>query len=215
MNQSGAVAAKALLPKGIDISFDQTNPMAVNWVKNHAAELVTQNIMLTSQQAIREIIQRSFEEGLTPRHAATLIREQIGILPMHAEAVENYRQALIEKFKSQGLLTWESDSARLATRYATQMINYRAKNIARTETIRASNQGQKELWNQAIEQDLLRENEWEREWITDETERTCNICSTLNGTRAAMNGTFPGGYEMPPDPHPSCRCSVGLVRKTE
>lgn len=216
LNKSGAVAAKQLLPKGMKISFDQTNPVAVDWVKAHAAELVTQNVIPTSQEAIRAIIQRSFEQGITASDAARLIREHIGILPRHADAVERYRQALIKRFKDQGSLVWEADSTRLAGRYAQQLINYRAKNIARTETIRASNQGQKELWSQAVDEELLAPAEWEREWIADETETTCEICQGLDGKRAPLlNGTFPGGYDMPPDPHPSCRCGVGLVRIEE
>jgi hypothetical protein len=134
--KAGAVAARQLLPKGIKISFDQTNPAAVEWVRAHAAELVTQNIIPTTQESIRKILTRAFEEGITPADAARLIREYIGILPRHADAVEKYRQALIKKFRDDyKYVTWESDSARLAGRYAQQLINYRAKNIARTECL--------------------------------------------------------------------------------
>jgi hypothetical protein len=87
------------------------------------------------------------------------------------------------------------------------------KGLYTGNTIRASNEGQQQLWNQAIEQELIDPNEWEREWIADETERTCEICMGLDGTRAPIDGTFEGGYARPPDPHPSCRCAVGLVRK--
>lgn len=214
LNKSGEAAARGLVTKGIDIAFDTTNPNAVNWAKQHAAELVMQNIIPQSQEAIRDIIVRAFQEGIPPREAARLIREVIGILPAHADAVEKYRQELMDKFKGFGYPDWQAQADRLAARYAQQLINYRANNIARTETIRAANRGQHELWNQAVDKGLLRKAEWVREWIADETERTCPICQALNGQRVPLDGVFPGGYDMPPA-HPSCRCSIGLVRILE
>lgn len=214
LNKSGAAAAKALLPKGIKASFKQTNPESIAWVRTHAAELVTKNVIPTSQEAIRNIILRSFEQqDLTPAGAARLIREHVGILPNHTDAVEKYRQSLIAKFKAQGSVTWESDSSRLAMGYARKLVNYRAENIARTETIRACNKGQHALWRQAVSDDLLTPAEWERVWIASDP---CGICIGLNNTRAPLEGPFRYGgksYMMPPDPHPSCRCAVGLVRK--
>jgi hypothetical protein len=209
LNKSGAVAAKALLAKGINISFDQTNPAAVEWVRAHAAELVTQNILPGAQESIRLIIQRAFDEGIPPYPASILIREHIGILPRHVDAVIKYQNSLIDKY---GI----DEAARRAGKYADKLLRYRAKMISRTECIRASNVGQQILWQSAVDKDLLRPDEWEREWIADETERTCEVCQGLDGKTAALiGGTFPGGYEMPPDPHPQCRCSVGLVRKEQ
>jgi SPP1 gp7 family putative phage head morphogenesis protein len=207
LDKSAAVAAK-MMPKGISIIFNKTNPEAVAWVEARCAELITQNIIPESRAAIRDIMLRAFNKGIPPRSAARLIREHIGILPRHAEAVNKYYASLVEELG-------EEEALRLAEKYAQKLINYRAKNIARTETIRASSQGQHELWRQAVEEDLLDPNEWERVWIADETERVCGICQGLEGQRAPMDGPFPGGYMMPPDPHPSCRCAVGLQRKEE
>jgi hypothetical protein len=140
LDKSGAVAAKSM-PKSMDISFDETNPEAVAWARNRAAELVERNIIPDSKDAIRAIITRSFEEGITPASSARLIREHIGILPRHADAVETYRQMLIDAGRT------EDDAAGLAARYAQKLVNYRANNIARTETINASSAGQDALWN--------------------------------------------------------------------
>ena len=214
LNKSGAAAAKALVQKGIPISFDQVNPAAVEWVTAHAAELVTQNIIPSTQEAIRAILVRSFEEGETTADAARLIREHIGILPRHAAAVEKYRQSMIAFFTEKGIPSALADANNLAMGYARKLLNYRAKSIARTETIRAANEGQQFLWNQAIGKDVIRENEWEREWIADESERTCPTCSALHGTRAPMRGPFEGGFMMPPA-HPMCRCSIGLAEKEQ
>ncbi len=210
LDKSAAVAAK-MLPKDIGISFDQTNPAAVAWVKEHVAELIDLNIIPESQAAIRAIILRSFEEGIAPMDAARLIREHIGILPRHAEAVEKYRQELLTKFREQKLITAEQDAMRLAERYASKLINYRAKNISRTETLNASAAGQDALWQQAISEDLMDPAEWERVWIGGETERSCKPCQNLSNTTAPMNGPFAGGI-MRPTRHPSCRCTLGAQR---
>lgn len=219
VDQSGVETAKAMLDQGIDLSFTVKNPRAILWAKNHAAELIQQNIMPSSQQAIRELIERSFVDGITAPDTARQIREHIGILPRHGRAVDKYRKGLYKKFQGFGYIDWKSQADRLAERYAQKLINYRSKNIARTETIRASNEGQQEAWEQAIDKDLIRESRFEREWIADQTELTCPICRSLDSERAPLrDGLFKCSYnekyyKKPPDPHPSCRCGVGLVKK--
>lgn len=207
-----AKASEAYLPKGIKISFDQTNPRSVEWVKAHAAELVRQNIMPNSQQAIREIIRRAFEEGIAPRDAARMIREYIGILPRHALAVERYRQGLLKKFTDQGLITAASDAARLAEKYAAKLIRYRAQVIARNEVVVAANRGQRELWLQGVEQRVINPDKLWREWIVSDDDRLCEVCEPLEGTHAEIDGDYPSGLE-PGEAHIMCRCTSGLVAK--
>ncbi len=75
-------------------------------------------------------------------------------------------------------------------------------------TIRASNSGQRDLWRQAQEQGLLKGAM--RVWITADDDRTCDICDDLDEEEAGMDEEFAPGIMEPPDPHPSCRCSVAL-----
>ena len=210
LNQGGAIAARAMLPRGIDIAFDTTNPAAVSWVQQHAAELVTQNISPTTREAIRTLMEESFVQGITPAQTARMIRDHIGILPRHVNAVLRYREELLQRFPLE-------EAERRAQRYAQQLRNFRARMIARTETIRASNQGQHELWRQAMHDGLMNREEWERIWIASDA---CEICNSLHGTRAPMDGMFlcafnGQSYKMPPDPHPQCRCACGAVKKEE
>jgi hypothetical protein len=203
LNKSGAQAAKSLSSNGIPITFNQTNPKAVNWIIEHAAEMVTKNVMPSSQQAIRDLIHKSFADGVTPYNTAIKIRDQIGLLPTHIDAVENYRLGLINGGMAEAAANLK------AGKYAEQLIKYRAENIARTESIRALSEGQQQLWNQAIEKGLLIEDEWERVWIASDP---CSICDALNESTAPINEPFEGGYMYPPDPHPSCQCVVALQR---
>ena len=88
----------------------------------------------------------------------------------------------------------------------------RAETIARTETMRASNQGQKELWDQATDAGLLTGDE-EQEWIVTPDDRLCPICEPMDGVTAPMNGQFKldtGESVDGPPAHPNCRCTIAL-----
>lgn len=87
----------------------------------------------------------------------------------------------------------------------------RAENIARTETMRASNQGQLEAWDQATEAGVLTGDE-KKEWIVTPDDRLCPICEPMEGELAPLDGTFDvdGTRVDGPPAHPRCRCTVGL-----
>lgn len=88
----------------------------------------------------------------------------------------------------------------------------RADTIARTETMRASNQGQLEAWNQAKQAGLLLGNE-QIEWITTPDDRLCPICEPLDGQKIAFGEQFDveGDKVYSPPAHPRCRCATGLA----
>jgi hypothetical protein len=58
----------------------------------------------------------------------------------------------------------------------------RAELIARTETMRASNEGQQEAWDQAVEEGLLTGNE-QQEWIVTPDDRLCPSASPSTASR--------------------------------
>lgn len=92
----------------------------------------------------------------------------------------------------------------------------RAETIARTESMRASNQGQLEAWKQATDEGLLTGDE-EQEWIVTPDDRLCPVCEPLDGTKAPLGGMFDtelGKVDGPPL-HPNCRCTIGLSVRTE
>jgi SPP1 gp7 family putative phage head morphogenesis protein len=87
----------------------------------------------------------------------------------------------------------------------------RAEAIARTETMRASNEGQLEAWDQATEAGLLTGDE-KKEWIVTPDDRLCPICEPMEGAVAAMDEDFDvdGDKVDAPPAHPNCRCTVAL-----
>lgn len=87
----------------------------------------------------------------------------------------------------------------------------RADVIARTETMRASNEGQSQLWGQAVDAGLLTGLE-QKEWITTPDDRLCPICEPMDGETVGLNERFSveGDSIDGPPAHPSCRCTLGL-----
>ena len=84
---------------------------------------------------------------------------------------------------------------------------------ARTEIIASAHQGQKEAWQQAVDEGLLDSSETNREWITTDDDRLCPICEPMNGQIVGLGEAFLDGdgedVEEPPV-HPNCRCTVGI-----
>ena len=85
----------------------------------------------------------------------------------------------------------------------------RAELIARTETMMAANEGQRQAWQQAITKGLLSDRA-RRVWISTEDQRICPQCEALDGQKADMDGEYPGGVSGPPV-HPNCRCTEGIA----
>ena len=199
--------------------FDVTNPEAVIAAEQHAAEMVTA-ISEESRSAINRIVQRMFTEGIPPKQAAALVQKVVGLTEIQAGAVVNLHQRILT---SPGALIYAGKTPirvpqggmgaaqldRVLTKYADRLTRQRAMNIARTETIRAANEGQMQLWRQAVSRGELAR-DIKHEWIASFTERTCAICQGVNGEIVPVGQPFSIGVTNPPA-HPMCRCSTGLV----
>lgn len=88
----------------------------------------------------------------------------------------------------------------------------RAETIARTETMKASNDGQQLLWEEAAEKGLLTGLE-KKEWIVTPDDRLCPVCEPMDGVQVELGGFFSVGGEQleGPPAHPNCRCTIGLA----
>lgn len=92
----------------------------------------------------------------------------------------------------------------------------RAATIQRTETLNATNLGQRFTWMQAMEDGLLRKDALVK-WVTTPDDRLCKWCSKMANTSIQV---FDDGFtrsdgqgiiEAPPL-HPNCRCTVAITR---
>jgi hypothetical protein len=193
-------------------SFDITNPEAVTWIRAHAAELVA-DVTDETRMAIRALVQRSFQEGIAPRKLARMIREHIGLTRVHSNALFNYQNSLEEAI-TEGSQAAFDRAPKLFQRYHDRLLRYRANNIARTETITASAEGQKQLWSQMEGQGFLDKDDGYKAWLVTRDERLCPICApipTMNGPIPRKDAfKTPRGDMMGPPAHPQCRCSWRL-----
>jgi len=196
--------AEALKIPQVSIRFDIVNPEAVAFIREHAAELIRE-WGTSSLEAIRALIQASFTEGITPTKLARLIMDSgIGLTQRQIEAIQRFRQGLIEAGKS------EAQIERMVARMAQRALRYRAEMIARTEIIRASREGSQALWRQAQEAGLIGSGAMQ-EWLTAEDERTCLICEPLDHVKVPLDEQFPGEGGDGPPAHPQCRCALRLI----
>ncbi|RJQ04431.1 MAG: hypothetical protein C4551_10785 [Bacillota bacterium] len=205
--QAAQASVRYLPPRlRLELRFDLLNPRAVDWVRTHSGELIRE-VTDETRLAVREVIRRAFEEGMHPYTSARHIRSMVGLTRRQAQAVDNFRRRLVEE----GVAGEKLDKRVEA--YRQRLVRWRAKNIARTETLRASNEGQQELWRQAAEQGLIDPAVTRKEFITTPDDRLCDICAPLDGQRVGLEESFQTelGPVLTPPVHQQCRCAMRLV----
>lgn len=222
--RAGRIAAKAKPP--FKLNFDRTNPRAMEWAATRSASLVT-SVNTETRGAIRGVIQSAFAEKIAPREAARLIQPLVGLTQRDAGAVLNLRARLLTSLGkvvfagSRRIEVPESVTSEFLDKqtgaYSDRLLAGRALNIARTETIAASVEGQRELWLQARDQGLLTGREL-RVWITTADDRIDEDCIAMDGQLRGLEEEFEtpdGARVMGPPLHPQCRCAVGISELRE
>ncbi len=218
-------ARATLEDAGIEASLNLLNQRSVEWLRRYEFDLISpvsvnrlgQNVRVVPAtiEGIREVIVDAFERGGHPFEQARRIRNHIGLNARQARALMNFRQMLEEEGVAPARVVQRTDA------YYTRLLNARARTIARTESIRASNAGQDEAWRQAQEQDLLDPDRVRRKWIVTRDDRLCPICRSIpvqnpNGVRFNELFRIDPRFGLPPvmhpPAHPNCRCAMGLMR---
>jgi hypothetical protein len=200
--EATGVAESQFSDMGIGMKFNLRSPLAENWIRLRAAQDI-QYIDATSKKAIRQIILRGFEEGITHQKQAQLIRQYIGLDPRRATALENYEKALIESGASPQAIE------KAVLKYRKKLIADRAEVIALTEGHMASNEGYRQANEEAVRRGIIDPNEYERYWMVTRDKRLCPLCEARAGDTAPIGGQFSKGGNGAPL-HPRCRCTEGL-----
>lgn len=203
------------------LSFELINPYAVTYAQRKLPQIVA-----LYQEGAREIIRDITAEAVsgkhTPRDAAKLIQDSIGLTPRYERAVLNMRERLL----AEGI-TGERLETKL-DRYTKKLLKARATTIARTEIIQAEVSGQRALWNEAANQGLFNRQTATRVWRTNHEGVTlrgnptpCPICEPMNGQAIAFTGVYThpelGNTNVfhevlnGPPIHPNCLCSENLI----
>ena len=184
-------------------AFDVVNPRVVDWVRLHSGELITE-LDEVSRQAIRDLIARGVNDGISPSSLGRMIRQSIGLHSKDVRAVMNMRNRMVADGRKPEMIE------KAIERYRAKLLRRRAEMIARTEIIQAETQGQLELWRQQAEAGNIDANLAGVEWIVTPDDAKCDACSELDGVIVALGSSFPGGVTGSPL-HPNCRCTVALV----
>jgi SPP1 gp7 family putative phage head morphogenesis protein len=193
------------------MSFNKTNPNSLAFAQRRAGELITSIDALT-RNSVRKAIIDAFNEGLDYRATARRIKNVVGLHPRYADAVTNFEKREYARLVKGGMkeATARAKAIERSTRYSDSLKSKRATMIARTEIQIAQNEGRQEGWNQAAEQGYV-DVESQKMWIIAQDERTCDICSDLDGEIVPWDGTFSSGHETPGRVHPNCRCTMVII----
>lgn len=200
---------------------------------------IVQGLEVEQRRILSQILQDGFTQGLNPRETARRVRASIGLTPRQTSAVTNYENLLRtgnlevlnrelrdrrfdrtirRTFKDGDTLT-EAQISRIVDRYRQRYIDFRARTIARTESLRAIHQGVFEAYEQAVDQGVIEADKISRTWVTAGDERVRDSHSPMNGQITPGLETpfisgdgnlllFPGDPAAPPSDTIQCRCSV-------
>jgi SPP1 gp7 family putative phage head morphogenesis protein len=191
--------------------FDAERREAAAWAAKEAGQLI-QGITQEQLTFVQELISQAELGAYTPANAAKTLRDMengLGLTMQQAEWVQNFEARRITELMDQGF-GYEAAVARAqgaTARYADRIYRYRTETIARTEILRASNEGRNQAWQQGIDEGFINPQQ-EKEWSVNADDRLCDICAPLDGQRVLVTAEWPWGD---PPIHPNCRCTVLLT----
>jgi hypothetical protein len=182
----------------VDLAFDLTSQLVIDRIKQEAANLVI-GIGQDSILSIRSILEQNYIEGLGAPAAGRVIRSVVGLLPDHANAVGKYAQLLTEQKIPEPQRTHQVET------YARRLLSYRAENIARTETIAASNAGQLQAWIEMANRGVLQRHRTRVVWVVTEDDRLCPWCAPMDGVTVELGQMFTSTHKGFPEGKPETR----------
>lgn len=226
----------------LDFGFDRTNPLAQRWAAEQSAgqiQLISAETRRGVRRMITRIIEEGFAKGRPPIKIARDIRPLIGLTWNQQNYVGNLRTRLARAavddvgelaLRSRRVTAFggrmkynvppggfpQARIDNIANRYSQRLLRWRANNIARTETLAAANEGQRQLWAQAAASGDLPSSA-KRMWIVTPDRRLCPICLPMRGQVRGLTELFVtgnGDLVLAPPAHPSCRCAQGITTAT-
>lgn len=148
---------------------------------------------------------------------------QVSILNDDGENADGVNQRRLRDFRYDGQLKTAMESGKpltpaqidkMVAAYERKYLAYRARTIARTEAMRATNVGVQDAWQQAIDLGKVDEQQVRKQWLVARDERLCESCGPIPrmnpkiGIKHAQTFKTPDGPQMAPPMHPNCRCTV-------
>lgn len=228
----------------INVVFNVVNPELIGVMQRYQMVEI-RAIRSDVRASIQAVLNRTVAEGINPIKAAREIRQFLGLTDFQMKAVQNYRQMLEDRplsaLNSQlrdkrfdrtitradlnaNKLTSEQID-KMVERYTERYLNYRAEIIARTESIRALNMSNHQLWQTMVADGKIEASRIKRLWIYTTDDRTRGAhdgrqpdgIPTMNSEGVGLNEPFQSIYGpimFPGDPNGAaanvvgCRCTV-------
>lgn len=224
--------AESLLPSEavLGFRFDRANPNALASAQNQAGALIT-NMAKSQREAARQLVAKAYSEGRTPTGLASELRQLLqtvkpktaggkliaqqlgsnvnGLTKRYEEAVYRFANRESARLLKEGVTGTKAQEIlkKKTDKYADKLRRSRSKTIARTELLRASNEGRLQSFRQAQEKGVI-STQAQKSWATSRFD-VCQICVPLNGQTVPLNQAFSTGQQTPPA-HPNCRCGITL-----
>lgn len=186
----------------INVSFNVANPELIGVMQRYQMNEI-RGITDDVRASVQAVLNRTVAEGINPIQAARQIRQFIGLTDSQVRAVQNYRQMLEDRplaalnsqlrdkrydrtitradLNASKLTSAQID--KMVERYAERYLNYRATTIARTESIRALNMANHQLWKSMVADGKIDPSRIKRLWVYSADDKT----------RAAHDGRQPDG----------------------
>jgi len=239
-------SAAEFLRSEVDTVFDfnLANERASLFVRNERARLIRE---LSQQQrlATAEFLADAFQRGLAPIEQARALKRSLGLTQYQAQIIRNYRRNLEQRdvralgralrdrrFDSTIRRAIDTDTPlsaaqidRMVERYRERWIQYRARTIARTETLRAASAADEELFQQAIDDGVIAAADLQNQWVArlrntrDSHEAPLHLQIQPFGVpfRSGAGNLlrYPGDPNAPASETINCQCVVARILNSE
>lgn len=224
------------------VRFDETNHRAVERARQNQYELI-QGFAVEQREKTRAVLTEGLARGANPREMARDLRDGLGLTASQQQHVLNYRRSLEQGDWSRALGYELSDGRTDRTvtrlqrddgqmtpqqvdaaveRYRTNYVNHRAEVIARTEALRAANEGSAELIRQSVERGDVEAEQLVKTWHAGpSTTHAREQHQAMDGREVKWGEDFvlPDGTRMahPGDPRggakhtANCRCTLSTT----
>lgn len=197
-------------PHNVNYLMDRRNPRLAQALEDRR-KMQLHNLTRPSMDAIHDIIAENRSKGISAHQIARKVRQQLkdsfGLNKRQGDALANYRAGL------EGLHSPSTIESMVKIR-SEEMLEYRAKMIAVTETRVAANRAQLAAWH-AMVQDGVLDPLQKRKWVLGAKDACDAVCKPMAGKVVGLNEPWilPGGREamVVSESHPNCRCSQSLV----
>lgn len=223
----------------VNLNFDPSDQRAAALMQTSRLNFV-QGFTSAQREATRDALANAFRTGASTSDAVKAFRDSIGLTKTQQDAVNSYEDLLrsgskaaldrelrdrrfdpsVERVARDGDILDGNQIDRMVDRYRDNMINYRAENIARTESLAVVNQARLEATQQIIDQADIDPDTVTRTWRATKDKRTRDSHAEMDGQTVGLDEPFtaPSGEEImfPGDPAASpeerinCRCTVTI-----